>query len=56
MMSNNNPKSSLRDQLIATTDEGKIELTERELSRVGGGLKWAAYLKIKLTDVAVASY
>ena len=34
----NAPKSS-RDRLIKTTSEGKIELTEKELSRVAGGKK-----------------
>jgi hypothetical protein len=34
----NAPKSS-RDHLIKTTNEGKIELTEKELSRVAGGKK-----------------
>jgi hypothetical protein len=37
-MSNSKTKLSLREQLTATTDEGKIELTEQELSRVGGGI------------------
>jgi hypothetical protein len=37
-MSNSKTKLSLREQLTATTDEGKIELTERELGRVGGGI------------------
>ncbi len=32
------PKAS-RDRLIKTTDEGRIELTEKELSRVTGGRK-----------------
>jgi hypothetical protein len=47
----NAPKSSLRDHLIATTEEGKIELTEGELNRVAGGVsigqfkywKWDTY-------------
>jgi len=54
------PKSSQRDHLTATTDEGKIELTEEELNRVAGG-KGAAggqlkveYLKIKFSDVLIS--
>jgi hypothetical protein len=50
----NAPKSLLRDGLAATTDEGKIELIEEQLSRVIGGS--AEYLKIKLTDVIISSY
>ena len=34
----NAPKSSLRDHLTTTTDAGKIDLTEQELSRVTGGI------------------
>jgi hypothetical protein len=49
MMSSSKPKSSPRDQLTTTTDGGKIELTEQELSRVGGSLKWAQYLKYNLS-------
>jgi hypothetical protein len=30
-------KSSRRDHLTSTTKDGKIELTEEQLSRVGGG-------------------
>ena len=52
-MSSNKPKGSLRDQLTTTTDESKIELTEQELRRVGGGLK---YLKYNLTDAPISSY
>jgi hypothetical protein len=32
-------KSSRRDHLTFTTKDGKIELTEEQLSRVGGGHK-----------------
>jgi hypothetical protein len=40
-------KSSRRDQLLTgTTDGGKIELTEQELSRVAGGTA----LKLKAAD------
>jgi hypothetical protein len=39
-----------RDHLTTTTDEGKIELQEQELSRVAGGLK------ITLKQVFVSSY
>ena len=42
-------KSSLRDRLTITTDNGKIELTEQELSRVSGGLK------IKMQEVFITS-
>jgi hypothetical protein len=31
-------KRSRRDHLTATTPDGKIELTEEELSRVAGGI------------------
>jgi hypothetical protein len=37
-MCNGKAKLSLREQLTATTDEGKIELTERDLSQAGGGI------------------
>jgi hypothetical protein len=37
-MSSDKSKISLRDQLTATTDEGKIELNEQELGRVSGGI------------------
>ena len=33
----NAPKPSRRDRLITTTDDGRIELTEEELSRATGG-------------------
>jgi hypothetical protein len=33
----NEQKRSQRDQLILTTEEGKIELTEQELKRITGG-------------------
>jgi hypothetical protein len=48
------PKSSLRDRLTLTTNEGKIELTEEQLTRATGGSvnlqsgvywKWDAFLK-----------
>jgi hypothetical protein len=47
-------KSSRRDQLTSTTKDGKIELTEEQLSRVGGGYKEHSqviahdYLKLKI--------
>jgi hypothetical protein len=47
---NTTSNKKFRDQLTTTTDEGKIELQEQELSRVAGGLK------IKLTQVYVTSY
>jgi hypothetical protein len=37
-MSNSEAKLSPREELTATTDQGKTELTEQELSRVGGGI------------------
>lgn len=47
MSSNNKSKLSARDQLTATTDEGKIELNEQELARVSAGGKIAPFfLKI----------
>jgi hypothetical protein len=44
-------KSSRRDHLTLTTKEGKIELTEEQVSRVTGGafdafLKYDAFMKI----------
>ncbi len=39
------PKSSRRDHLITTTEDGKIELTEQELNRVNGGAAFDAFLK-----------
>lgn len=45
------PKSSRRDHLTSTTKDGKIELTEEQLSRVGGGYKehgQVGYLKLKI--------
>jgi hypothetical protein len=33
----NKGQDSRRDHLTATTPDGKIELTEKELSRVAGG-------------------
>jgi hypothetical protein len=46
-------KSSRRDHLTSTTKNGKIELTEEQLSRVGGGYKehgqiGYSYLKLKI--------
>ena len=46
-------KSSRRDHLTSTTKDGKIELTEEQLSRVGGGYKEHgqirySYLKLKI--------
>jgi hypothetical protein len=46
----NQMTSKSRDQLTKATDQGKIELQEQDLNRVGGGLK------IKLTQVLVSSY
>ena len=42
-------KSSRRDHLTSTSKDGKIELTEEQLSRVGGGvhLKYQAALKVR---------
>jgi hypothetical protein len=47
----NEQKRSRHDQLISTTKESKIELTEQELKRVAGGaivdyLKYDAFMKI----------
>ena len=47
-------KSSRRDHLTSTTKNGKIELTEEQLSRVGGGgvhLKYQAPLKVRTETV-----
>jgi hypothetical protein len=46
-------KSSRRDHLTFTTKDGKIELTEEQLNRVGGGYKehgqiGYSYLKLKI--------
>ena len=38
-------KSSRRDQLTLTTEDGKIELTEERLSRVTGGAVVDYFLK-----------
>ena len=53
------PKSSRRDHLTSTTMDGKIELTEEQLSRVGGGYKergQVEYLKLKIDSVFISSY
>ena len=47
-------KRSRRERLTLTTNEGKIELTEQELSRVTGGA-FNAYMKIPGVDGLVAS-
>jgi hypothetical protein len=57
----NAPKSSRRDLLTTTTDEGKIDLTEQELSRVTGGGRKAGgshtdYLTYKLPEVLISGY
>ena len=46
-------KSSRRDHLTSTTKDGKIELTEEQLSRVGGGahFKYQAALKVRTETV-----
>jgi hypothetical protein len=47
-------KSSRRDHLTSTTKDGKIELTEEQLSRVGGAgvhLKYQAALKVRTETV-----
>jgi hypothetical protein len=46
-------KSSRRDHLTSTTKDGKIELTEEQLSRVGGGvhLKYQTALKVRTETV-----
>ena len=46
-------KSSRRDHLTLTTKDGKIELTEEQLSRVGGGvhLKYQTALKVRTETV-----
>jgi hypothetical protein len=52
-------KSSRRDHLTSTTKDGKIELTEEQLSRVGGGHKangQVEYLKLKIDSVFISSY
>jgi len=50
-------KTSRCDRLTTTTNEGKIELTEEELSRVTGGRKAGKepieYIKIKLQEVFI---
>ena len=44
---------TIRDHLTSTTKDGKIELTEEQLSRVGGGvhLKYQAALKVRTETV-----
>jgi hypothetical protein len=51
----NEGQGSRRDHLTATTPEGKIELTEEELSRTTGGdlgravkIKWTTTTKSKV--------
>jgi hypothetical protein len=47
-------KSSRRDHLTSTTEDGKIELAEEQLSRVVGGgvhLKYQAALKVRTETV-----
>jgi hypothetical protein len=41
-------QGSRRDYLTATTNDGKIELTEEELSRAAGGLKFNTTTKAKV--------
>jgi hypothetical protein len=50
---NASPKSP-RDYLTTTTDDGKIELTEAELSRVSGGVKCEYWCQVvrSLPDMA----
>jgi hypothetical protein len=56
----NASKTSRRDCLTTTTNEGRIELTEEELSRVAGGRKAGGrpveYLKIKFQDILISGY
>jgi hypothetical protein len=44
----NEQKSPRRDPLTSTTKDGKIELTEEQLSRASGG-----YLKITMKEVII---
>jgi hypothetical protein len=46
-------KSARRDHLTSTTKDGKIELTEEQLSRVAGGvhLKYQSALKVRTETV-----
>jgi hypothetical protein len=46
-------KSPRRDHLTLTTQGGKIELTEEELTRVTGGAR-LEYLKIKMQEVLIS--
>jgi hypothetical protein len=52
----NEGQGSRRDHLTATTPEGKIELTEEDLSRVSGGAVAGDHSttgKIKLTTAPI---
>lgn len=52
-------KSSRRDHLTSTTKDAKIELTEEQLSRVGGGYKGngqVEYLQMKIGTALITSY
>jgi len=52
-------KSSPRDRLTATTDEGRIELTEEELIRVAGGRKAGGtqtYYKLDLEQAFITNH
>ena len=44
-------KSSRRDHLTSTTTDGKIELTEEQLSRVGGGYKVGEVVTTEAMDL-----
>lgn len=51
--------SSRRDHLTLTTKVAKIELTEEQLSRVGGGYKergQVEYLQMKIGTAFITSY
>jgi len=50
---NHTYKSPRRDHLTLTTQGGKIELTEEELTRVTGGAR-LEYLKIKMQEVLIS--
>jgi hypothetical protein len=43
-------KSSRRDHLTSTTKDGKIELTEEQSSRVGGGYSRSTHLKVRADE------
>jgi hypothetical protein len=53
-------KPEATENLVKTSPEASVELSEKELTQVAGGQKnkteQQKYLEIKLTDVLISSY